>query len=186
MAAVEANPPEWKQRNRKMMSEDQLDINTKKAQRDEADRIKRLEKKHEVLKKYLAENRSKHQGELVLDVDPKARTVIRVHPEIAKYLKEHQVEGVKFLYDCAYGSVVDMEKHKGSGCILAHCMGLGKTLQQITVMHTVVQYPQLKTSRILVICPKSTVMNWYDEVQRWTSGCQDGVQLKVFYLPDPS
>lgn len=180
-------PAEWKHRNtRKMISDDKLDINTQKAQRDESERIKRLERKQEVLRKYMAESGHKHKGEIVLDVDPKTKQVVRVHPDIVKHLKEHQVQGIKFLYDCAYGSVVDMEKHPGSGCILAHCMGLGKTLQQITVMHTVVQYPELKTNRILVICPKSTVMNWVDEVQRWVGHIQDGVRLKVFYIPDQS
>lgn len=179
-----ANASNTNRNTRKLLSEDQLDINTKKAQKDEAERIKRLERKHEALKKYLAESGDKHKGEIVLDVDPKTKQVIRVHPEIVKHLKEHQVAGVKFLYDCVYGSVVDMPRHKGSGCILAHCMGLGKTLQQITVMHTVVQYPELKTNRILVICPKSTVMNWEDEVKRWIGGIVDGVQLKVYYIPD--
>lgn len=40
-----------------------------------------------------------------------------------------QIAGVKFMYDCCYGSVDSIDKHPGSGCILAHCMGLGKTLQ---------------------------------------------------------
>lgn len=33
------------------------------------------------------------------------------------------------MYDSCYGSVDSLEKFPGSGCILAHCMGLGKTLQ---------------------------------------------------------
>lgn len=152
----ERKPAEpWKRNPRKMISDDKLDINTKKAQRDEHERIKRLEKKQEALKRYLAGAGDAHRGEIILDVDPKTSKVIKVHPEIVKYLKEHQVAGIKFIFDCVYGSAADQEKHPGSGCILAHCMGLGKTLQQIAIMHTVVQYPELKTSRILVICPKS-------------------------------
>ena len=40
-----------------------------------------------------------------------------------------QVDGIKFMYDSCYGSVDNLEKYPGSGCVLAHCMGLGKTLQ---------------------------------------------------------
>jgi SNF2 family DNA or RNA helicase len=37
--------------------------------------------------------------------------------------------GVQFMWDCCCESVEKTKKSPGSGCILAHCMGLGKTLQ---------------------------------------------------------
>jgi SNF2 family DNA or RNA helicase len=33
------------------------------------------------------------------------------------------------MWDACFESLKEAEKTKGSGCILAHCMGLGKTLQ---------------------------------------------------------
>lgn len=39
------------------------------------------------------------------------------------------VSGVQFMWDCCCESVKKIQKSPGSGCILAHCMGLGKTLQ---------------------------------------------------------
>lgn len=39
------------------------------------------------------------------------------------------LSGVQFMWDCCCESVKKIEKSSGSGCILAHCMGLGKTLQ---------------------------------------------------------
>jgi transcriptional regulator ATRX len=39
------------------------------------------------------------------------------------------VKGVKFMWDVCFESLKQIEKTKGSGCILAHCMGLGKTFQ---------------------------------------------------------
>lgn len=41
----------------------------------------------------------------------------------------HQLQGVKFLYDNVIECVNAFEKSDGFGCILAHSMGLGKTLQ---------------------------------------------------------
>ena len=37
--------------------------------------------------------------------------------------------GVQFIWDCCCESVQKANSSPGSGCILAHCMGLGKTLQ---------------------------------------------------------
>jgi transcriptional regulator ATRX len=90
------------------------------------------------------------------------------------------------MYDCCYGGVDYIQKYPGAGCILAHCMGLGKTLQLITLLHTVIRYPQLKTKKVLVICPKSTVNNWADEITKWLGPIKNGPKLKVFFFPDNS
>lgn len=39
-----------------------------------------------------------------------------------------QVDAVQFLWDCVCETVERSKKGEGGGCILAHCMGLGKTL----------------------------------------------------------
>lgn len=88
------------------------------------------------------------------------------------------------MYDTCFGSVNDLPKFTGSGCILAHCMGLGKTLQLITLLHTLIRYPQLLVYRVLVICPKSTVMNWKDEIYKWLGHIKTGPKLKVFFFRD--
>lgn len=40
-------------------------------------------------------------------------------------------------------------------------------VQLIALLHTAISYKELKTSKVLVLCPKSTVMNWADEIERW-------------------
>ncbi|KAG8234943.1 hypothetical protein J437_LFUL015511, partial [Ladona fulva] len=73
---------------------------------------------------------------LVLDFDPDTKEeLVAVHPDLVKKLTPHQAEGVKFMWDASFESLKRMETEKGSGCILAHCMGLGKTLQ-VRVIHS--------------------------------------------------
>lgn len=186
---------------RKLLRDDQLADDTKLAQKEESDRIKRLDRKNERLSQFVQSQRESQEedseshsqsqvpsqddpNEVLLDHDTKKKEKIVVHREITKHLKPHQREGIKFMYDCCYGSADTLDKHPGSGCILAHCMGLGKTLQLITLLHTVISYPQLKTDKVLVICPKSTVMNWKDEIERWLSPIKNSRRLKLFHFPE--
>lgn len=187
------SPEDDKRKQRKLLREDQLTDDTKTAQKAESERIKRLEAKKKQLSQFIDSQMDESQDsevvdntEVLLDYDSKRKEKIVIHPEIRKLLKDHQVDGIKFMYDCCYGSVDNIEKDTGSGCILAHCMGLGKTLQMITLLHTVISYPQLKSDRILVICPKSTVMNWKDEIERWLKPIQNSRPLKLFQFPEAS
>lgn len=101
----------------------------------------------------------------VLEDHPKIPVVI--DPRLAKVLRPHQVEGVKFLYRCTTG-VID---EKANGCIMADEMGLGKTLQCITLMWTLLkQAPEAGKSTIqkcVIACPSSLVRNWANELVKW-------------------
>lgn len=133
-AAEEDEEEKTTRKARPMLASNQLTGETKRAQKEESDRVKRLEKKNDRLSQIIASQRveSQEEGsvtEVILDYDAKKERNIIVHKDIVKHLKPHQVDGIKFMYDCCYGSVDTLKKFPGSGCILAHCMGLGKTLQ---------------------------------------------------------
>ncbi|XP_065088175.1 transcriptional regulator ATRX homolog isoform X2 [Ochlerotatus camptorhynchus] len=159
---------------------------TQRAIRNETTRMKeivRSNKRLELEMKRFGDVLSANQ--LILDYDAKKKTFIRVHPELVAKMKPHQKEGIKFMYDCCYGGSLGSQS-AGSGSILAHCMGLGKTMQVIALMNTVICYPQLNTKRIIVVCPKSTVMNWVQEIRHWLGDIQSDVSVQIFYLPDNS
>ncbi|KAI3481409.1 hypothetical protein L1887_56236 [Cichorium endivia] len=90
-----------------------------------------------------------------------------IDPILSKVLRPHQVEGVKFLYRCTTGLVVE----NAYGCIMADEMGLGKTLQCIALMWTLLkQSPIAKKSTIdkcIIVCPSSLVRNWANELTKW-------------------
>ncbi|XP_033236837.1 transcriptional regulator ATRX-like isoform X1 [Drosophila pseudoobscura] len=170
-----------------MLRIDQLANETRAAQKTESERIRRLEKKHLELSKAIKKNSENiNKSELILDYIESTNKFIKVHCDIVKQLKPHQIDGIKFMYDSCYGGVDQAKKNAGSGCILAHCMGLGKTLQLIALLHTVISYKELKTAKVLVLCPKSTVMNWADEFHYWLSPLNVKSHLKVFIFPDSS
>ena len=57
------------------------------------------------------------------------------------------------------------EEEDAGGCILAHDMGLGKSLQVVALLHTYHAYYLGKRSVLVV--PVNVVHNWIDEFNAW-------------------
>ncbi|KAL2024741.1 hypothetical protein VTK56DRAFT_5562 [Thermocarpiscus australiensis] len=95
------------------------------------------------------------------------RVPVVIDPKLAKVLRPHQIEGVKFMYRCVTGMIDE----KANGCIMADEMGLGKTLQCITLLWTLLkQSPEAGKTTIqkaIVACPSSLVRNWANELTKW-------------------
>ncbi|KAI3337271.1 hypothetical protein HD806DRAFT_33086 [Xylariaceae sp. AK1471] len=99
---------------------------------------------------------------------------VYIHNEIAQQIKEHQVQGVRFMWD----QLIVAKKRQG--CLLAHTMGLGKTMQIITLLVTIGQASvsddptvssqipeEMRESKTLILCPATLVNNWLDEMLSW-------------------
>ena len=57
-------------------------------------------------------------------------------------------------------------------------MGLGKTLQTIGLVHTVMKNFPNKVKNVLILCPVNTIKNWCEEFEKWLTEAQlDDVQL---------
>ncbi|XP_023237782.1 transcriptional regulator ATRX homolog [Centruroides sculpturatus] len=105
------------------------------------------------------------------------------------YIKYHSIKhflflstGVKFMWEGTIESLKQLNSTPGSGCILAHCMGLGKTLQVIVFTHTLLtnEFTKKVIRTCLVICPYNTILNWAQEYETWLD--EDELKLSVFEL----
>lgn len=107
------------------------------------------------------------KGKLIVDVV--------VDPVLSKHLRDHQREGVRFLYECVMGM-----RCEGEGAIMADEMGLGKTLQTITLLWTLMKQNPLYenppvVTKALIVCPAGLVDNWKREFRKWLGNERIGV-----------
>ncbi|TGJ82914.1 hypothetical protein E0Z10_g5844 [Xylaria hypoxylon] len=117
---------------------------------------------------------SQHGSIIVNESKGDDQGFIYINDEIAPRIKDHQTAGVRFMWD----QLVVAKKRQG--CLLAHTMGLGKTMQVITLLVTISQASasddptvssqipeELRESRTLILCPATLVNNWLDEMLSW-------------------
>ncbi|XP_015752926.1 PREDICTED: transcriptional regulator ATRX-like [Acropora digitifera] len=182
----EESPSKHKGRKkiRKLIKDDKLTDETKRARKLEEERRKRLLERTRNNEDDMP-SESARVSKLVLESDQTSKEIIaEVNEDLVQHLKPHQCKGIQFMYDCLIESVNSWKKDEpGGGCILAHCMGLGKTLQVIALVHTLMTNKEINLQRVLVVCPLNTVLNWQVEFDKWLS-VDD--RLEVFVLQDVS
>ncbi|XP_076091069.1 helicase ARIP4-like isoform X2 [Mytilus galloprovincialis] len=111
-------------------------------------------------------NHPDEQGRVLVNIGhPPEEQDIFLVPQIAKYIKRHQIGGVRFLYDNLIESVSRFKSSPGFGCILAHSMGLGKTIQMIALIDVLLRHTSAKS--VLLIVPINTLQNWMSEINMW-------------------
>uniref|UniRef100_A0A8C6ZCF1 DNA helicase n=1 Tax=Nothoprocta perdicaria TaxID=30464 RepID=A0A8C6ZCF1_NOTPE len=185
------SPGKGRKKIRKIIKDDKLRTETQNALKEEEERRKRIaerEREREKLREVIEiEDASPLKcpitTKLVLDEDEETKEpLVQVHRSIVTKLKPHQVDGVQFMWDCCCESVKKTKTSPGSGCILAHCMGLGKTLQVVSFLHTVLLCDKLDFRTALVVCPLNTALNWLNEFEKWQEGLEDDEKLEVCEL----
>ncbi|XP_071773053.1 transcriptional regulator ATRX isoform X1 [Centroberyx gerrardi] len=183
--------PKGRKKIRKILKDDKLRTETRDALKEEEDRRKRIAEREalrEKLREVIVVKESSQvtcpiTTKLVLDEDEETKEpMVQVHKNLVTKLKPHQVDGVQFIWDCCCESMKKTELSSGSGCILAHCMGLGKTLQVVTFLHTLLLCEKLNFTTALVVCPLNTVLNWLNEFEKWQEGMKDDESLEVTEL----
>eukprot|EP01135_Chromosphaera_perkinsii_P004147 Nk52_evm54s270 gene=Nk52_evmTU54s270 len=101
-------------------------------------------------------------------------------PYLAVHMRPHQREGVLFLYSCVMG----YRNVSQQGAVLADHMGLGKTLQCIALLWTLLKQSPYHGSpvirRAVIVCPSSLVKNWGKEIKKWLGD----ERLKTFLIGD--
>lgn len=111
-------------------------------------------------------NQPDEQGRVVVNIGhPDGEPDIYVAPQIGRIMKPHQIGGVRFLFDNLVESIGRFENSMGFGCILAHSMGLGKTLQIVCFSDVFFRHTSART--ILCIMPINTLQNWLAEYNMW-------------------
>ena len=114
---------------------------TKNSEQAECDRVIRLKEKNKMYIELIApEVQHLSARKIILDFDRMTKEIlVEVDSAFVSVLKKHQAEGIQFMFDCAIESIErfqnkeiqknEISKGGSFGGILAHCMGLGKTLQ---------------------------------------------------------
>uniref|UniRef100_A0A8D3AD53 Helicase ARIP4-like n=1 Tax=Scophthalmus maximus TaxID=52904 RepID=A0A8D3AD53_SCOMX len=121
-------------------------------------------------------NRPDERGRVLVNLShPAAEPDIFLSPQLARAVKPHQIGGVRFLYDNLVESVERFGSGSGFGCILAHSMGLGKTLQVISFIDVLFRHTQAHT--VLAIVPVNTLQNWLSEFNTWVPKNEPSLML---------
>ena len=153
-------PGKKRKKIRKLITDSKLAVDTRTAQRLERERMERLKKRAKLL------GDTKDEARLILEQDEETKEVkLEVRKSLVRHIKPHQREGIKFLYNAVVESL--SKSGERGGAVLAHCMGLGKSLQVIAFIDALVNSSESDVSRVLILSPVNTIHNWMNEFNLW-------------------
>ena len=155
-----ATPGKKRKKIRKLITDSKLAVDTRTAQRLERESMERLKKRAKLL------GDTKDEARLILEQDEETKEVkLEVRKSLVRHIKPHQREGIKFLYSAVVESL--SKSGERGGAVLAHCMGLGKSLQVIAFIDALLNSSKSDVSRVLILSPVNTIHNWMNEFNLW-------------------
>uniref|UniRef100_A0A914XQJ4 Helicase ATP-binding domain-containing protein n=1 Tax=Panagrolaimus superbus TaxID=310955 RepID=A0A914XQJ4_9BILA len=80
-------------------------------------------------------------------------------PAVKDILKSHQRDGIKFFFQR-----IIVEK---SGAILAHNMGLGKTLTTLAFLYATLELYKKQILKVIIVVPVGVLRQWNQEYEKW-------------------
>jgi hypothetical protein len=126
---------------------------------------------------------AQQQGGLVLPAAGDARHDVVLEAGLVARLREHQREGVRWVYHAlaagqqqpaaGSSSMLWDGQAAGSDCfgaVLADSMGLGKTVQSLMVIYALLQAGLVgggRGTKALLLCPSSLTAQWASEAKKW-------------------
>uniref|UniRef100_A0A7E4VNB7 Helicase ARIP4 n=1 Tax=Panagrellus redivivus TaxID=6233 RepID=A0A7E4VNB7_PANRE len=106
------------------------------------------------------------QGRLLVNQGkPEEDPDVFVNDHLTNILKPYQLAGIRFMYDNVIESITNYNPDNGFGCVLAHSMGLGKTLQIVSFVDIFLRY--VGARHVLIIVPVNVIQNWLAEFEKW-------------------
>ncbi|XP_071702520.1 protein CHROMATIN REMODELING 20 [Rutidosis leptorrhynchoides] len=122
-------------------------------------------------------------GYIVNVVREENEQAVRLPQSISTKLKSHQVAGIRFMWENIIQSITKVRSgDKGLGCILAHTMGLGKTLQVIAFLYAAMRSVDLGLRAAMIVTPVNVLHNWRHEFTKWRP--TEFKPLRVYMLED--
>ncbi|ELR09522.1 hypothetical protein GMDG_00704 [Pseudogymnoascus destructans 20631-21] len=171
-------------------------VEARKLREDDQMRLQEQEGRRQILRKKLAQTGSSLNSDrakiIINESKFEQEGFIFVHDHIGSRIKNHQIDGVRFMW-----SQIVSKGGASQGCLLAHTMGLGKTMQVITLLVAIAeaacsedssvssQIPEkLKRSRTLILSPPGLMDNWMDELLTWVPEKDVGPKIGRFRKVD--
>ncbi|KAL8246017.1 hypothetical protein R6Q59_007233 [Mikania micrantha] len=122
-------------------------------------------------------------GYIVNVVREEKEEAVRLPQSISTKLKSHQVAGIRFMWENIIQSITKVRSgDKGLGCILAHTMGLGKTLQVIAFLYAAMRCVDIGLRAAMIVTPVNVLHNWRHEFNKWKP--TEFKALRVYMLED--
>lgn len=110
------------------------------------------------------------------DVDPD----VYLNDRISVIVKPHRVAGIRFMFENVIGSNFKNLENSAGSCILAHAMGLGKTLQTIAFCDLFFRFTDC--TKVVCIAPVSVILNWKSEFDQYLPA--KGKSARTFNIYD--